>query len=131
MSSILEQLEVSINGATATVTNAEAVFKANLPEGLSFEQVEKSNEYQREFQSAVTEAALPKMVEAMKSDTKIGLLSLESNLAGRSMGVVLTRPDVEKPTEQQYKDGIAVYVKDQLHDNITASVARAASLWAN
>ena len=131
MSSILEQLEVNVNGATATVTNAEQVFKANLPEGLTYEQVEKSNNYQRDFQAAVVEAVLPKMVEGMKSDTKLGLLSLETNLAGRSMGVVLTRPDIESPTEQHYQDGIAVYVKDTLHDNITASVERASKLWAN
>lgn len=102
-----------------------------MPAGLSVELVEKSNDYQREFQNAVTEKALPSMVEAMKSDTKLGLLSLETSLAGRSLGVVLTRPDVEKPTESQYQDGIAVYVKDTLHDNITASVERAAKLWAN
>jgi hypothetical protein len=131
MSSILDVLEINITGATATVTNAAQIFEAHLPEGLTMEHVEKSNEYQREFQAAVTEKALPAMVEAMKSYTKLGLLSLETSLAGRSLGVVLTRPDVEKPTELQYQDGIAVYVKDTLHDNITASVERASKLWAN
>lgn len=130
-SKIIEALEININGATATATNAEQVFADHVPAGLTVETIKQSNEYQREFQAALTEAALPKMVEGMRSDVKLGLMALEANLCDRTYGVVLTRPDAEAPTAQQYTDGVAVYVSDRLSDSLTAAVANAGNMWAN
>lgn len=130
-SEILAALEFNVNGATCTVTNADKVFEAHIPAGLTMDQINQSNDYQRDFQAALTEAALKPMVEGMKSDAKLGLMSLETNLCGRSYGVVLTRPTVDAPTEQNYADGIAVYVTDRLADSLTQAVNNAASMWAN
>lgn len=130
-SKIIEALEFNINGATATATNVDQVFADHVPAGLTIETINQSNEYQREFQAALTEAALPKMVDGMKSDAKLGLMALEANLCGRTYGVVLTRPDVESPTAQQYTDGVAVYVSDRLSDSLTAAVNNAGTMWAN
>lgn len=130
-SKIIEALEININGATAVATNVDKVFADHVPEGLTVETINKSNEYQREFQAALTEAVLPKMVEGMKSDTKLGLMSLEANLCNRTYGVVLTRPTVENPTAQNYADGIAVYASDTLAASLTDAVNTASKLWAN
>lgn len=131
-SKIIEALDIIIDGATATAKNAEQVFNDNIPDGLTRETIDKSNEYQREFHAAITEAALPKMVEGMKSDTKLGLMALEANIGDRNYGVVLTRPVCDNPSQQNYADGIAIYTSVRLSkDTLQESVNNAAKLWAN
>lgn len=128
---LLEQLAFNINNGVAKAPDAERALEARLPEGWTLDDIKQSNEIQREFQADVVEAVLPEMVEAIKSDTKLGLLNLELYAADRSYGVTLTRPDTESPTEQQYRDGIAVYSTDTISDSIKGCVDRAAKLWSN
>lgn len=128
---LLALMAFNIENGTAKAPDAEKALESRLPEGWTLDDIKQSNEIQREFHADVTEAVLPEMVEAIKSDTKLGLLALELNACDRDYGVVLTRPTAESPTEQQYRDGIAVYSSDRVSDSIKGCVDRAAALWSN
>lgn len=129
--SILEAMEVVATGTKFNVPNADALFRSNLPEGVTPELVEKVEHYVREFDETIYEACLPKMIELMKTDTNIGLAEMEAEAMGRTYGITVARPENENPTLEQLQDGICLFVVEKHSESIGGCVERAAAMWKN
>ncbi|MGL5648988.1 MAG: hypothetical protein ACRDDY_14155 [Clostridium sp.] len=128
---ILAELEVVATGNKFEIKNVEKVYVDNLPEGVTPEVVKQVRQYDAEFDTTIYEAALPKMVDLLKTDKKIGLVEMEAAALGRTYGIAITRPEADEPTKENYIDAISLYVSEEHSSAIGDCLDRAVTLWSN
>lgn len=128
---VIDQLEFEVKGGKVQPTNIEKVFNDNLPQDLTRAQYDSAEKYRGEFHASLVEAALPKAVEVLKGDKNLGFTQIDARVGRTNFGIVLTRPSCEKPTVDNYKDGISIWQTTDIDSCVGGSIERAAALWAN
>lgn len=121
---IAAELKITLNNEGAfEAKNAKPVYEANLPEGLTVDQVKAVSDYNKTFHKGLQEAAVDPIVAHLKSNPALALASLESSVLGTKFGVTVTKDE----------QGLSVggFAQTAIGSNLMAGSARANKLWKN
>lgn len=121
---IAAELKITINAEGGfEAKNAKQVYEANMPEGLTTEQVKAVTDLNKAFHKGLQEAAIEPMVAHLKSAPTLALASLETSVLGTKFGVTITKDE----------QGLSVggFAQTAVGSNLMAGSTRANKLWSN
>lgn len=121
---IAAELKITVNAEGGfEAKNAKAVYEANLPEGLSADQVKAVTDHNKAFHKGLQEAAIEPIVTHLKSNPTLALASLEASVLGTKFGVTVTKDE----------QGLSVggFAQTAVGSNLMAGSTKANKLWSN
>lgn len=121
---IAAELKITMNADGGfEAKNAKAVYEANLPEGLTSEQVKAVTDHNKAFHKGLQDAAVEPMVAHLKSNPTLAIASLEASVLGTKFGVSITKDE----------QGLSVggFAQTAVGSNLMAASTRANKLWSN